>query len=708
VARPIRYTFILALAALATALAAVGGWRYARASAPVNGPIILISVDTLRADHLPTYGYRKVRTPAIDTLAADGTVFERAYSHSPQTLPAHTALLSGRLPFETGVRDDIGFEIKSDERLLQQMLRDRGYATGGVVSAYLLRKETGISRGFDFFDGDMPPNPDERPIEQVRRDGAESEAIAEHWLAQQRSSRVFAFLHLNEPHKPYAPPPNYHEYEPYDGEIAYADEIIARLIRYLKSHQLYDRSTIILLSDHGEGLGDHGEQEHGLFIYDESIHVPLIVKQAGGAGSGKRITDVVQLVDVVPTILEFAKAPIPGSLRGRSLQPLLDGTGRLRNQPVYSEALYAHYRFGSSELSGLTDERFRYIRAPAEELYDLKTDRSERLNLATVDPKTREARRRAVDRLHALTPGDDGLVDPKERRDAVEEYRQAIDLATEHKWPQAIALLQRVAHANPELVEVWRRMAEVAYRGHRFDVAAAAYAHVIELTPDDPSGFLGAATALFKLRKLDDARDRAQIAADISTEDDTKSRAAAHELLATIALIRHDIDTARQEADLAQQENPDLPMPAYVEGRLLYDQGRFADALLYFEEAIATAKKNPAVRLAELHLFAGETLMRLDRVSEAETELLEEIRNFPMSTRARAELTTLYHRAGRVQETEQAIGDLIRFVSTPDAYAIAARLWTSFGNRSQADAVRAEARRTLSDHPSPVRRGPGH
>src|SRR5438876_2145498 len=154
--RPFRFTFILALVATATVLAAAGGWRYARASAPVNGPIVLISIDTLRADHLPAYGYRKVKTPAIDALAADGTVFERAYSHSPQTLPAHTSLLSGRLPFETGVRDDVGFTLRNEERLLPQMLRDRGYSTGGVVSAYLLRKETGIGRGFDFFDSDMP------------------------------------------------------------------------------------------------------------------------------------------------------------------------------------------------------------------------------------------------------------------------------------------------------------------------------------------------------------------------------------------------------------------------------------------------------------------------------------------------------------------------------------------------------------------------
>src|SRR5262249_39554078 len=135
---------------------------------------------------------------------------------------------------------------------------------------------------------------------------------------QQRSGRAFLFLHLNEPHKPYAPPAEYAEYSPYDGEIAYADELVGRLIRYLKAHQLYDRSTIVLLSDHGEGLGDHGEEQHGLFLYDEAIHIPLIVKQAGGIDGGRRVGDVVQHIDLVPTILDLAKAPIPGSLRGRS------------------------------------------------------------------------------------------------------------------------------------------------------------------------------------------------------------------------------------------------------------------------------------------------------------------------------------------------------------------------------------------------------
>src|SRR5215212_6411931 len=182
VSRQVRFSLILVFAALGTVLAAFGGWRYARASSPVSGPIILISIDTLRADHLPAYGYTKVRTPAIDALAADGVVFERAYSHAPQTLPAHASLLSGRLPFETGVRDNVGFTVKPAERVLPQLLHDRGFATGGVVSAYVLRKETGINRGFDFFDGDMPAASLEVSIGQVQRDGAASEILAEHWL----------------------------------------------------------------------------------------------------------------------------------------------------------------------------------------------------------------------------------------------------------------------------------------------------------------------------------------------------------------------------------------------------------------------------------------------------------------------------------------------------------------------------------------------
>src|SRR6266550_673501 len=528
VSRRVRFTFIVFLAALGTTLAAVGGWRYARASAPVSGPIIVISIDTLRADHLPAYGYKKVRTPAIDALAADGVVFERAYSHAPQTLPAHAAILSGRLPFETGVRDNVGFTVKTGERLLPQMLRDRGFATGGVVSAYVLRKETGISQGFDFFDGEMPASSPDVSIGQVQRDGAESEAIAEHWLATIGTSRAFLFLHLYEPHKPYAPPARFAEYAPYDGEIAYADEIVGRLVRYLKTHQLYDRSTVILLADHGEGLGDHGEQEHGLFVYDEAIRVPLIIKQESNTGAGRRVADLVQHIDLVPTILDLVKAPGSGSLRGRSLKPVLEGTGRLPAPTVYSEALYARYHFGWSELTAVTDDRYRYIKAPREELYDLMHDASERTNIAEERPQARLALKGALDRVAAgakiqppseisadaqerlqalgyvgaqtdVAAGPGGaLPDPKDKREILERYRAAVDFAGQRKWTQAIALLQQILRDDPEMADVWSQLAVFATRMDRHELAVDAYKHSIALKPDEPIGYIGASASLLK------------------------------------------------------------------------------------------------------------------------------------------------------------------------------------------------------------------
>ena len=335
------------------------------------GPVILISIDTLRADHLPVYGYTKIRTPNIDALASGGIVFERAWSHAPQTLPAHASILSGQLPFETGVRDNIGFTVKPDQWLLQKALSGRGWPTGGFVSAFVLRAATGIGNGFDTYDSEMPPTSTERSIGQVQRSGEKTLALAESWVqARDRAKPFFLFFHIYEPHKPYAPPQRFASYAPYDGEVAYADEIVGRLFDRLRALDLYDRSTIVLLSDHGEGLGDHGEQEHGLFLYHETTRIPLIVKLPG-RHAGRRVAAPVQQIDVAPTILDLIGAPANASLKGRSLRPLLDGTGTIADTGIYAEAFYSRYHFGWSELLSLTDERYRYVKAPKPELYDL-------------------------------------------------------------------------------------------------------------------------------------------------------------------------------------------------------------------------------------------------------------------------------------------------------------------------------------------------
>src|SRR5262245_5207431 len=340
------------LIGVAVGLGALAWWTglaWKRPLSPAKGPVILISIDTLRADHLPAYGYTKIRTPNIDALAAEGVVFEHAWSHAPQTLPAHASILSGQLPYETGVRDNVGFTVKPGQWLLQRALAARGWPTGGFVSAFVMRGATGIGQGFETYDSEMPPTSTERSIGQVQRGGEQTLAVAERWLeARDRSKPFFLFFHIYEPHKPYAPPQRFASYAPYDGEVAYADEIVGRLFDRLRAMELYDRSTIVLLSDHGEGLGDHGEQEHGLFLYRETTRVPLVVKLPGRQAA-RRVAEPVQHIDIAPTILDLVGAPAEAALKGRSLRPLLDGGGTIPDSGIYAEAFYSRYHFGWSE-----------------------------------------------------------------------------------------------------------------------------------------------------------------------------------------------------------------------------------------------------------------------------------------------------------------------------------------------------------------------
>jgi len=698
-----------ALAALAAAMW-VGPWRTAGRAAA--GPIILISIDTLRADHLPLYGYGGVRTPNIDALASRGVVFERAYSHAPQTLPAHASILSGVLPFEHGVRDNIGFTVKPGQWLLQRALHDRGWPTGGFVSAYVLRAATGIGQGFDTYDSELPAASGELAIGQVQRAGEETLAAAEKWLAARDPARpFFLFFHLYEPHKPYAPPARFGSYAPYDGEIAYADEIVGRLLDRLRAMEVFERATIVLLSDHGEGLGDHGEQEHGLFLYDETMHVPLVFKLPG-APRGRRVAAPVQHVDLVPTILDLVGAERPAGLAGRSLRPVLDGTGTLPEAGIYGEALYSRYHFGWSELYSLTDARYRLIRAPRDELFDLQADPKESSSLASQRPQVRQAMRGALEQLigkrplsspGAVTADDrqrlaalgyvgagsdvalslpaDSLPDPKDKIAILEKYRRAADLAGDLKFDEAVAVYRDVLAQDPGMADVWQQLAEVHIRRGAMPEAIAAYKEVIKRRPKDGGGLIGAATALLRTGQLDEARQYGELAVSVAP-------AGAHEVLAKIALARHDRDGARREASLAQEADPMLPMPAYVDGVLLYDDEKYGEALPPLLRARDTLRGR-TVQMNDLNYYIGDSLARLGRYREAETYLADEVRLFPHNTRARAGLAMLYRAMGRNAESEQAIEELLRVSPTPEARVVAAQLWTMFGEPEKAQRLRS-------------------
>jgi len=725
--RALRYNFIVGLVAVSAGLAAAGGWKYARASAPVSGPIIILSVDSLRPDHLPAYGYQGIQTPAIDRLAADGVVFERAYAHAPQGLVAHAALLSGRLPFETGVRDDVGFTVKPGERLLAEILRDRGYATGAVVSSFELRKETGIAQGFSFFDDNMSRALPDMSVGEIARDGAASEQVAEWWLDRVRSGRTFLFLQLQEPHKPYRPSSRFPDLSPYDAQIAAADDIIGRLIRYLVTHQLYDQATIVLVAGHGEGLGDHGEQAHGLLVYEEALHIPLIVKQASGQGAGRRVSDIVQQIDLVPTILDLAKAPVPGNLRGRSLKDLLDGSRR-GPRTIYSESLFGRQHFGSSPLATVTDGRYRYIDAPQQELYDLVEDPGEQHNLAS-EPEhaqslnTLKARLKQIagnaapfvpeevsaadqERFDALgAVGDEAIVpqgpqaaipietDPRDIAELVESYRTGVDQGVRRQWVDAIHTLQTILRTRPDSPGVWQHIAVYATRAGRLDQALDAYKRLRTLRPDDASVCLEMTEVLVRLRRLDEAQKQAELAEALASESDAVLRSSVREWLVRIALARKDASEAREQAALARQTDPDLPLAPFVEAMLSHGQGHYEEALPAFEEAIADLEQKGGPPLADLHFYAADTLLHLDRRADAEHELLKELDAFPNNARARSALVEIYQDDGRIAEAANVIADAIRISPTPDGYTLASRLLTTIGNRSQAEALRLESQR---------------
>jgi arylsulfatase A-like enzyme/Flp pilus assembly protein TadD len=730
----IRSTAVAALAAaivIAIALAAVFSLRGSRS--PAEGPIILISIDTLRADRLPAYGYTKIRTPAIDALAADGVLFERAYAHVPQTLPAHASILTGLLPFEHGVRDNVGFAVKPNESMLQHALKAKGYATGGFVSAYVLRRETGIGAGFDVYDSDFRSSSPELSIGQVQRDGADTLERAQAWLSRLGSSKFFLFLHLYEPHVPYRPPARFASYAPYDGEIAYSDELVGRFIQTLKDRNLYESSTIVLLSDHGEGLGDHGELEHGLFIYDESIRIPFVVKPArtggffgrfasGGSG-GRRVTNPVQQIDVAPTLGEAAGLTSPSSSRhGRSLWAVVLGAdpATIDEAGIYSESFYARYHFGWSELQSLTDARYRFVKAPQQELYDLTNDPREKRNIVRDRPQAANAMRAAIERLSAgagvdrpsvITAAEreqfqalgyvgmqadlgpdvksESLPDPKDKVGTLERYRRAVTLASARDFDGAIAGLQDILRDNPDMADVWQQLGNLLTRTDRTEEALAAYKHFVELKPTQSSGLAAVASTLLKLRRLDEARAHGELAVKVAAPHERVARAAAHELLAKIALARKDGQAALREAKLAQQEDPTLPMPLYVQGLLLHTEGRYSEALPFFTDA-ARQLKSRTLTISELYFYLGDTLARLGRNAEAEVAFKEERRLFPQHPRSYASLAMLYRSLGRDAEAEAAIQDMLTAAPVAESYSLATQLYTMFGEPQKAAAIRRQ------------------
>lgn len=348
-------------------------------------PVILITIDTLRADRLTCYGYAKGKTANIDSLAADGVLFENAYAQTPITLPSHATILTGTYPMYHKVQDVVG-RLRDGVPTLAEALKQNGYATGAFVGSTVLSARWRLNRGFDFYDDRFSVQEGLRQadFDRVERRAEDVITPALGWLDANARQPLFLWVHLFDPHDPYTPPPPFSEEfrdRPYDGEIAYVDASLARLFEKLKGLGLYDRSFIVLMSDHGESLGEHQEMHHGYFVYDATLKIPLILKFPGSRFRGTRLANKVRCVDIAPTILQQVSVPSPPSIQGEGLLAMVAGKRAGVDLPVYSETYYPKVHFNWSPLFSYQPGDDKYIEAPRSELYDTRADKQELNNI---------------------------------------------------------------------------------------------------------------------------------------------------------------------------------------------------------------------------------------------------------------------------------------------------------------------------------------
>jgi arylsulfatase A-like enzyme/Flp pilus assembly protein TadD len=680
-----------------------GGDRAAKSGTSASPPVILISIDTLRADRLPAYGYRGVATPAIDALRRDGVLYQRAYSHCPMTLPSHLSVLTGLLPYEHEVRNNLGYTFdgaKYDS--LPAMLKRSGYATGAAVSAYVLRSSTGIGALFDSYD-DRVGVPGVS-LGEVARDSPATVAAAEAWIAQNRGQPFFFFLHLFDPHWPYeASEPFRSRYtNAYDAEIAAADAAVGQFISRLKALGLYDSAVIVLLSDHGEGLGDHGEGEHGVFLYREVLQVPLIVKLPRSRRRGETVEQPVQLIDIAPTIAALTRSSSRTAFAGVSL---LDPPRKERR--IYAETMLPRIHFGWSGLRSLVDARYRFIEAPRSEIYDLVEDPGERRNVAherrriladmrhaieqhpatlslpaAVDPEE-AARLAALGYLgQARTTADAGaLADPKDRIAELEELKSASELVRRGEVTAAVAKYEAIVAENPKFADAWFRLADSQERLGMLEEAVRSYRAGINAAPMlAPQMAIAVGSLHLRLRQFDEADAHARLV--------MKSQpGAAHHLLGRIALARDDRAAAEREARLAMEDPLYRQAGTVLLALAAIKQGKPAYALQLLDEM----KKSSRTPVPDLDLTRGDALAWMERIPEAEAAFRSEIASFPQNREAYTRLALLYAMLGRASDAESTLQRMFNANRSASTAELAAETWSVVENRGAAESWRKRA-----------------
>jgi arylsulfatase A-like enzyme/Flp pilus assembly protein TadD len=666
------WRFLLALFLLSyPAFGAAGASPKKPTSPEATRPnIILITLDTTRADRMGFLGSQRGLTPNLDALAKQSVVFTRAYAQVPLTTPSHAALLTGTYPQFSHI-EDLGAPLGADIPYVPDLLHHHGYHTAAFVGAYILDPAgtaRGFERGFDVYDANFHQRkPGEDRYKSVERRAEDVANRALGWLSRHQQRPFFIWLHFYDAHDPYDPPEPFKSHYAsflYDGEVAYTDSVVGGIVQVLRKHDLYQNTLLTIAADHGEAFGEHGEQRHGMLLYDETIHVPLLMKLPAGKLAGKRVEDRVALADVAPSLLEAAHVPAPSTMQSQSLFSLINAnpspsaakpggvaSPKTQERSVYSETNYAHRAFGWSDLRSWRTGKYLYVQAPKRELYDQSSDPGAEKNLAP----TAKA---VADTL------DSQLSDFRQKTSSAQTEAAKIDPAQAEKL-RALGYLtsDSATVSNSETASIDPKdKIEIANKFHkglvdleedRYDDAIATLREVVQQEPEIASGYLELGRALVHTRQYQDA----------------------------IPVLR-----------TAAEKNPSSGMAHYELGLALIKTGQWEAALPEMQAAVVCTPKS-----AQLHFYLGAVHLRLKHISEATAAFEDSLKLEPTHFLANLKYGEMLFREG---DAAGALPKLVQAAKTePDSaevHAVLAETYQQLGQTQNATRERTKAEQLRS------------
>ncbi len=502
--------------------------------------VILITIDTLRADYVSIYG-DKAETSNIEKIAKEGVIFDRCIAQTPLTLPSHTTILSGTYPLYHNVRDNGGFIVPEELTLVSEILKSEGFKTGAFIAAYVLHSKWGLNQGFDVYEDTFDMTKYKAiSLGSIQKRADEVLKEAEKWIKKVKRDKFFAWIHLYDPHTPYAPPPPYSEMfkdRPYRGEVEYTDYQLGKFFSFLRDEGIMENSIIVITSDHGESLGEHKEETHGFFIYESTVWAPLIIRTPFSFPK-KRVKNIVEHVDIVPTLLDMLGIRYDKkSMQGRSLLGVIFGESGEKFNKAYTETFYPKFHYGWSELRAIYHGSFKYILAPSEELYDLENDPEELLNLSLKESSKRRKLKRLLEKFikeksegailpvkkEKLSPEEvrrlsalgyvSGFVnvkgkklpDPKDKIGILNSLRVAKKLLKKEKYSEAIEMVNKILSEDPEIVDAYMLLGNLYYRKKDFKEALVSFKEVLKRKPDYNFAMINIINCYVNMGKLEEA-----------------------------------------------------------------------------------------------------------------------------------------------------------------------------------------------------------